>query len=146
MKAAGQEGLQSNSFTHNGVGWLMAQRSLTFSGDVPLKLKPVSKVFLAAEALDILTTFIGLSLHPQMWEANPVVGVLGGMVQAALFKLLVTLAVVYVIEKVDSWPRLIWVVPLMASVPVFWNLFSISVEFMYAPETLAIFSALGELK
>ena len=124
----------------------MAQRSLIVSGNVPLKLKPVSKVFIAAEALDILTTFVGLSLQPQMWEANPVAGVLGGLVQAALFKLLVSVAVVYVIEKVDSWPRLIWVVPLMASTPVVWNLISISVEFIYAPEMLAIFSALWELK
>jgi hypothetical protein len=34
----------------------------------------------------------------------------------------------------------------MASTPVVWNLISISVEFIYAPEMLAIFSALGELK
>lgn len=146
MKAAGQDGPQSNSFTQNGVGWLMAQRSLVLSRIVPVGLKPVSKVFLAAEALDVLTTFVGLSLHPQMWEANPVAGVLGGMLPATLLKLLVTLAVVYVIERVESWPRLIWAVPLMASAPVLWNLFSISAEFIFAPETLAILTALGELK
>ena len=124
----------------------MAQRSLTVTGFFPFNLKPVSKAFLAAEALDVLTTFAGLTLHPQMWEANPVTGFLGGMVQAALLKLLVTLAVVYIIEKVDSWPGLIWAVPLIASAPVVWNLFSISVEFISAPETLAVFSVLGELK
>jgi hypothetical protein len=124
----------------------MAQISLVVILKGLQKLKPISKFFLAAEALDILTTFVGLSLHPQMWEANPVAGFLGGMAQAALFKLLVTLAVVYVIEKVASWPRLIWAVPLMASVPVVWNLLSISAEFMVAPEALAVFSTLGELK
>jgi hypothetical protein len=124
----------------------MAQRSFIGTGNVPLQLKPVSKVFLAAEALDVLTTVAGLSLHPQMWEANPVAGFMGGILQVTLLKLLVTLAVVYVIEKVDRWPGLIWVVPLMASVPVIWNLFSITVEVIYAPETLAAFSILGEFK
>jgi hypothetical protein len=125
----------------------MLHQNLAHSSKSRLKLKPISLFFISAELLDILTTFGGLALHPQMWEANPVAGLLGGMVPAALFKVLVTLAVVYVIEKVASWPKLVWIVPVMASTPVVWNVISISAEFMNsAAGFLATFSALGGLK
>jgi uncharacterized membrane protein len=108
------------------------------------RLKPLSQVFIAAELLDILTTFAGLALYPQMWESNPLPGLLGGMFPAMLVKLCVVLGVVFVLEKVETWPRLVWIVPAMALSPVLWNVFSITAEFLQAaPPFLAAFSSAG---
>jgi hypothetical protein len=108
------------------------------------RLKPVSLIFIAAELLDVLTTLVGLALFPQMWESNPLPGLLGGVFPAALAKGLVVLGVVFVLEKVENWPRLVWVVPAMAFSPVLWNLFAITAELMQAASpSLMAFMNLG---
>jgi hypothetical protein len=93
-------------------------------------LKTISKAVIAAEILDILITFAGLILFPQMWEANFLLAIFGGWMPLVLFKALATAAVVIVLEMVDKWPRLVIVVPLTAAVPVFWNLLCILAEFL----------------
>lgn len=95
-----------------------------------IQLKPVSWAVILAEGLDLATTFSGFFLFPQMWEANPVHGLLGGWSLTILAKITATLLVVLILEKVERWPRLVWLVPLAAGLPVIWNLASILAELL----------------
>jgi hypothetical protein len=92
------------------------------------QLKPISWAVLIAETLDLATTFGGFVFFPQMWEANPLHGVLGGWNLMILFKIAATIFVIVTLERVEKWPRPVWVVPLAASLPVLWNLLSILAE------------------
>ncbi|HJW91029.1 MAG TPA: hypothetical protein VJ436_10360 [Anaerolineales bacterium] len=98
-----------------------------------LKLRPISQALILAETLDIITTYAGLLLFPQLWEANPLAGLLGGMFGATLLKMAITLGVVLVLERVPRWPRLVWIIPAVATLPVMWNLANILVEFLANP-------------
>lgn len=104
------------------------------------KLHPASVAFIFAEALDLLTTMIGLLVINGIWEANPIVG-LSGWTQAILLKTAVVLFVVAGIErmrrplKIGSFalisgnlPKLVWIVPLVAGLPVVWNSLVILLE------------------
>jgi hypothetical protein len=93
-------------------------------------LKPVSWAVILAEILDITTTFGGFLIYPQMWEANPLYGFLGGWGSMILAKIAATVIVVLILEKVVKWPRPVWVIPLAASLPVFWNTASILAELL----------------
>ena len=106
----------------------MLQLIRTPSTHRKLQLKPISWAVLIAEALDLATTFGGFLIFPQMWEANPLPGLIGGWSMTILFKIAATLVVVAVLERVERWPRPVWIVPLAASLPVAWNLFSILAE------------------
>jgi hypothetical protein len=105
------------------------------------KLHPVSKVFLLAEFLDMLTTMIGLLVIPKIWEANPIVEGVGGWLQTLLLKFIVMFIVVTVIElmrqplKIGSvtlisgkLPKAIWIIPVVAGLPVLWNYVVILLE------------------
>jgi hypothetical protein len=92
------------------------------------RLKPISRALLIAETLDVLTTFAGFYLAPQMWEANPMLAALGGWAQLLLAKVAAVLLVVFVLERVRSWPRLAWIIPLVAALPVAWNALALLVE------------------
>lgn len=94
------------------------------------QLKPVSWALILAEGLDLATTFAGFLLFPQMWEANPIQGLLGGWGLTILAKITATLLVVIILEKVERWPRAVWLIPLTAALPVMWNTFSILAELM----------------
>lgn len=99
--------------------------------DTPFKklsLKPVSEAVLVAECLDMLTTFSGFLVFPQMWEANPLRMALGGWVPLLLAKLLATLVVVLILERIEKWPRPVWIIPAAAALPVVWNLISMLAE------------------
>ena len=99
--------------------------------DTPFKklsLKPVSQAVLAAECLDVFTTFSGFLVFPQMWEANPLRISLGGWVPLIMVKLLATLVVVMILERIEKWPKPVWVIPLAAALPVLWNLISMLAE------------------
>jgi hypothetical protein len=102
-------------------------------GWLGLKLRPISQALILAETFDIFTTYLGLLLIPQLWEANPLAGILGGLFGATLFKIGVTLGAVLVLERVPRWPRLVWVIPGVAALPVFWNLANILAEFLANP-------------
>ena len=99
-------------------------------------MKPVSMAVLCAELLDIVTTFFGLSLFPQMSEANPMASFLGGMPATILVKILVIALVILVLEKVEKWPRIVWIIPITASVAVVWNLVIILAELILPRLTL----------
>jgi uncharacterized membrane protein len=92
------------------------------------QLKPISKVVMFAEAFDMLTTFAGCFIFPQMWEANPLKLMLGGWIPVILLKVIATLCVIVILERVEKWPRLVWVVPSLAFLPVLLNSFSILAE------------------
>jgi hypothetical protein len=108
----------------------MLQPKVSSLNQRKFQLKPVSWAVILAEGLDLATTFGGFSLFPQMWEANPVHGLLGGWGLTILAKLIATLLVVLILERVDRWPRPVWLVPVTASLPVLWNLASILAEIM----------------
>lgn len=112
----------------------MAQQKLALYPVVkPLarpQLKTISKVVILAEALDVLTTFTGITFFPQMWETNPLPGFIGGWLPTVFAKILATFLVVLVLERVEKWPRLVWLVPIIAGLPVFWNSLCILAELM----------------
>jgi hypothetical protein len=93
-----------------------------------LQLKPISWAVLIAETMDLATTLAGFVFFPQMWEANPLPGILGGWSMTIFIKVTATVLVIATLEKVERWPRPVWVVPLAASLPVMWNLMSILAE------------------
>ena len=80
-------------------------------------MRPVTITFLAAEALDVLTTFVGLRLG--FVELNPI-----------YWPQLVTLkvfAVVMVVAVLQVMPRrkIYWIVPAVAGLIVVWNVLNI---------------------
>lgn len=92
------------------------------------KLKQITKYFLLAELLDVVTTTYGVYFIPRLWESNPLHDVLGGWAPLILIKLLVTLLIVIILESVDDWPWLVRILPLIAALPVMWNIFAILAE------------------
>lgn len=86
------------------------------------QLKPVTKTLLLYEELDIFTTLGGLTLFPEIVETNPLPGMVGGMLPTFFLKIVATLFIVIVLERVKNWPKLIYVVPTIAALPVFWNI------------------------
>lgn len=92
------------------------------------RLKMISKLFILAEALDVFTTLWGILFIPQIWEANPIAGFLGSWPATLAVKVLATLIVVWVLEKIDSWPDLVRIIPILASLPVLWNILAILLE------------------
>lgn len=86
------------------------------------QLKPVTKSLLLYEELDIFTTISGLTFFPEIIETNPLPGVMGGMVPIILLKVIATLFMVIILERVKNWPKLIYLVPSIAALPVFWNI------------------------
>lgn len=91
-------------------------------------LKTVSWAVIIAETLDMATTFGAFLFLPQMWEANPVQGWIGGWDVTILAKLVATLLVVWVLERIPRWPRPVWIIPAVAGLPVLWNLVCILAE------------------
>lgn len=86
------------------------------------QLKPVTKTFLLYEELDIFTTLSGLTFFPEIIETNPLPGIMGGMLPIILLKIVATLFIIVILERVKNWPKLIYLVPTMAALPVFWNI------------------------
>jgi hypothetical protein len=39
------------------------------------------------------------------------------------------LLVAFILERVPRWPKIVWIVPIVAWLPFFWNLLVIMVEF-----------------
>jgi hypothetical protein len=108
----------------------MYPTTLLHNNVVRLRLKPISIFLIVAEILDLMTTLQGFRWFPQLWESNPLAGLYGGMTTAILAKVLVTLCVVFIFERVDKWPRLVWLVPAVAWLPVLWNILVIWAEFI----------------
>lgn len=92
------------------------------------RLRPFSKALLAAECLDLLTTIAGLWMFPQIIEVNPLLVSLGGWIPLLIFKAAATLLIVYVFERYSRWSNLVWIVPTIAILPVFWNIICILAE------------------
>lgn len=103
-----------------------------------VRLKPVSLALILAELLDVASTFGGLSLYPQVWESNPLPGLMGGLAPVVFSKLLITVGVALVLEKVERWPGLVWAVPLAASLPVVWNLVCIAAEVLVTSQAVLL--------
>jgi uncharacterized membrane protein len=98
---------------------------------LPLQLKPVSMALILAELLDVATTLVGFLFFPQIWEANPLLITFGGWMQLLLAKLVAVAFVVLILEKVKTWPRLVWIIPLVASLPALWNTFCLLAEIIW---------------
>jgi hypothetical protein len=82
--------------------------------------------FLIFEMLDGITTLGGLTLAPLLVEANPLLGL--GWPGLILFKVGVTAGVALVLQRKRPW----WgdgVVPLVAALPVGWNMLNILTAF-----------------
>jgi hypothetical protein len=50
------------------------------------------------------------------------------MPATVLVKILVITLVVLILERVEKWPRVVWIVPIIAGVAVIWNLLIILAE------------------
>jgi hypothetical protein len=87
-------------------------------------MKTISKVIIIAEGLDLLTTFVGLTFFPILRETNPLI--VNGWTTTVLTKIAATVIIVIVVERVGKWPKLIWIVPIIALLPTFWNLLNIA--------------------
>jgi hypothetical protein len=94
-----------------------------------LPMKRVSKAVIIYEVMDVCTTMGGFSLFPNLMETNPLPGVMGGMLQIILIKMLATFLIVYILESVRSWPKFVYIVPMIAGIPVVWNTLVILAEF-----------------
>lgn len=92
------------------------------------QLKPISRALIYAEILDIATTMVGLLVFPQIWEANPMLVLVGGWAQLFAAKLAAVVFVVLILERVKSWPRLAWAIPTVAALPALWNTFCLLAE------------------
>jgi len=108
---------------------MAAAKSNQFLG-ISLPLKPVSRVLLWAEVLDVATTVLGLLAFPQMWEANPLLTAMGSWYSLLLVKLVAVALVIWVLERVKSWPPLVWAIPITAAIPVVWNTLCLLAEWV----------------
>jgi len=106
----------------------MSQISQSLHSISRLELKPISKLVIIAESLDLLTTFTGLLFFPQLWETNSMLVLLGGWLPFILVKIAATIAVVIIIERVEKWPGLVWIIPCIAALPVVWNIICMLAE------------------
>ena len=95
------------------------------------RFKPVSRAAMYGQALDLITTFVGLAIFSSIWEANPAYMLLGGWGATVLLKLSATVLIVYVLESVEEWPVIVWVIPLVTSLPVFWNILVMTLELIF---------------
>ena len=83
-------------------------------------LKPEVKYLLIAECLDIITTFIGF-----LWgfgEGNPFLKELSFQ-GILIFKILATLIFAPIVLQKINFGKWGWIFPIIAIVPVFWNLY-----------------------
>jgi uncharacterized membrane protein len=92
-------------------------------------MKNITKIVIIAEFFDFLTTLIGLNLFP-MHEVNPLFNIFGqNLTILFLFKLIMVLFVVFMLEKHEKWEsKIIWAVPITAIIPVIMNVGSIITE------------------
>ena len=110
----------------------------------PFRLQSVSIVFIIAELLDLATTAVGLLVIPGIWEANPMVAGLGGWMQALLLKLAAVALIVSAIEVMNrplqlgsvrifsgKLPKAVWMIPVIAGLPMLWNILVIILEQIY---------------
>lgn len=86
------------------------------------QLKPITKTLLLYEELDVFTTLSGLTFFPEIVETNPLPGVVGGMLPTIFLKVIATTLAVIILERVKNWPKLVYIVPTIAALPVFWNI------------------------
>jgi len=80
-------------------------------------MRRTTLLFLCAEALDFLTTIIGLEMG--MAEANPLVYKYGWNT-VIIFKIFATIIIAIVLEK-KKYKKYDIVIPWLAFVPVIWN-------------------------
>jgi len=81
------------------------------------KLKGITKTFLIAQGLDIVTTFIGLNLGTEIYESNPMVNKMGWFVTIPI-KFIVILLVCIVFQMLGDKNKLYWwvVIPVIITV------------------------------
>lgn len=108
----------------------MSALTLAQSRQVFRRLKPISQIVILAESLDVLTTLVGISMFSSINEMNPLPGIAGGWIGTLLLKFFAVAVVVFILEKVEKWPKFVWLVPTVAILPVLWNIVIISAEFM----------------
>lgn len=82
-------------------------------------LKPELKYLIIAECLDIITTAIGLSLG--LYEGNPIMKQLSFQ-NILIFKILAISVGVFILQKINCG-KIIIIFPIIAIIPVFWNLY-----------------------
>lgn len=84
----------------------------------------VATAFVAAQALDMLTTAVGLSLG--LWETNPLATNMGTMYLVKT--ILATCVAIVLLLKRQTW--LNWIVVTVAALPVAWNILVITLELL----------------
>lgn len=91
-------------------------------------MRSITKVFIAAEVLDLITTFIGLYYIPGVAEGNPLFKDAMSMIVA---KTLATFFVAWMLERYGGRSKIFWIVPIIAMIPVPWNIFVIIYSFIW---------------
>jgi hypothetical protein len=79
-------------------------------------MRRMTEVFLIGEACDILTTSIGIGLGAE--EGNPLMVGSNGR----LLKFLAIILIAGSLELYGDRTRFLWIIPILAWVPVVWNL------------------------
>lgn len=90
-----------------------------------LRLKPITLSFIVAEACDGITTYLGIK-YANAREFN----VLMTLPVLIVFKVLTTLGISVILER-KKLNGNYWIIPLVASLPVFWNSFIILLEIYF---------------
>jgi len=84
------------------------------------KIKPAVKYIIIWEALDVITTYMGVYILG-LWEANPLLRGLP-FITILLIKIAVTIFVSVMLQKFNFGSKLEGVLIGIAMLPVFWNI------------------------
>ena len=81
-------------------------------------MRLMTKVFIAGQVMDAVTTTIALTCFEGFKEGNPIFNTPLSM---ALAKIIVTVGMSFALEKFGGNTKLFWVIPIIAWFPVVWN-------------------------
>jgi hypothetical protein len=81
-------------------------------------MRLMTKVFIAGQVMDAVTTFIALNFFEGFKEGNPIFNTPLSMVVA---KIVVTVGVSLALEKYGGNTKLFWALPILTWFPVIWN-------------------------
>ena len=85
-------------------------------------MKTITKTFIIAEGLDLLTTITGI-IFLNLWDANP----LQICFTTIICKIVITVIVAWILQ-IKAKHSVYWIIPSVAVLPVIWNIFVIVFE------------------
>ena len=92
-------------------------------------MKLISKLVILGQGLDMCTTYAGVTYFGCV-EQNPLFS--GNLPALFLYKIFVTIILIFILEIYKSKTKFIWIVPATAIFPGLWNLGQILKVLIYA--------------